>query len=133
MQATRLGQHGAPALLSFPENSVPRAVVIVLPGGGVPYDKRWAAEWLPLHGFPALRAYVDLPLHGERLAPDLRERHRHDRVRGFFAPAILGMAAEIPSIIDDLLALAKNPLTRSRRCLSRRSGARRSPWSGRST
>jgi len=106
---TRLGKHGAPAILSFPAGPLPRAIVIVLPGGGLPYDKQWAADWLPLEGFPALVAYVDLPLHGERMAPDLRERHRHDRVRGFFGPAILGMAEELPSIIDELLILAGNP------------------------
>ncbi len=108
-KTVRLGSGRAPAILSFPEGSKPRAIVIVLPGGGVPYDKKWAARWLPLTGFPALRAYVDLPLHGERMVPDLRERYRHDRVKAFFAPAILGMAAEIPSVIDDLLALAENP------------------------
>jgi pimeloyl-ACP methyl ester carboxylesterase len=108
-QPARLGKHQAPVLLAFPDDGRrARAVVIVLPGGGVPYGKQWAADWLPLAGLPALRAYVDLPLHGERLAPDLRERHRHDRVRGFFAPAILGMVAELPSIVDELLVLAGN-------------------------
>ena len=84
-------------------------MVVVLPGGGLHFDKRWAARWLPLTDLPVLRAYVDLPLHGERMVDDFRERHRHDRVRKFFAPSILGMAAELPSIIDDLLDRVGDP------------------------
>lgn len=109
LQTARLGKRRAPALVCFPDGAAPRSIVIVLPGGGIPYDKRWAADWLPLEGLPVLRAYVDLPLHGERMAPDLRDRHRRDRVRGFFGPAILGMAEEIPSIIDDLQDLSEDP------------------------
>lgn len=108
----RLGNRGAPALLARPAGVEPRAIVLVLPGGGLAFDKRWALEWLPLEGLPVLRAYVDLPLHGERLVPDLRERFRFDRIRGFFGPAILGMAAEIPSILDDLFERAGNPSLR---------------------
>ena len=104
----RLGKYKAPALLKFPEKEIAKAVVIILPGGGVSYDKQWAADWLPLNDFPALKAYVDLPLHGERIVPDLRKRYRHDRVKGFFSPAILGMVEEIPSIVDDLLGIARN-------------------------
>ena len=103
LQSAKLGKHNAPAFLKFPEGEKIRTIVIVLPGGGILYDKQWAARWLSLTKFPALKAYVDLPLHGERMVQDLRERHRHDRVRGFFAPSILGLAEEIPSIIDDLL------------------------------
>ncbi|MDF1555661.1 MAG: hypothetical protein P1P84_21490 [Deferrisomatales bacterium] len=96
-------------MLAAPPGVRPRSVVVVLPGGGLHFDKRWAARWLPLTDLPVLRAYVDLPLHGERLAADLRERHRHDPLRGFFGPAILGMAEELPSIIDDLLDRVGDP------------------------
>jgi pimeloyl-ACP methyl ester carboxylesterase len=109
--ATQLGAHRAPALVAAPKECAPRALIIVLPGGGVAYDKQWAATWLPLPGLPAVRAYVDLPLHGARLATDLRERWRGARVSRFFAPAILGMAAELPSIIDELMARFALPAT----------------------
>ena len=102
----RLGKERAPAILCSPESGSPRAIVVVLPGGGAAYDKQWAHRWLPLEDLPVLRAYVDLPLHGERMAEDLRERHRKHRVRRFHAPVILGMAEEMPSILDDLAALA---------------------------
>jgi pimeloyl-ACP methyl ester carboxylesterase len=100
-----LGNRKAPAIVTFPETTRPKSILIILPGGGVSYDKRWAFKWLPLEDLPILRAYIDLPLHGERMSGDLRERYRKDRLTEFYAPSILGMSKEIPSIIDDLLEL----------------------------
>jgi hypothetical protein len=107
-KAVRLGNGAAPAILSFPGTTKPKSILIVLPGGGVLYDKQWALKWLPLEDLPILRAYIDLPLHGERKVEDLRERYRKDSLTEFYVPSILGMSKEIPSIIHDLLKLTTN-------------------------
>jgi hypothetical protein len=107
-KAIGLGNRKAPALLTFPDTTSPKSILIILPGGGVSYDKRWAFKWLPLEDLPILRAYIDLPLHGERMSGELRERYRKDRLTEFYAPSILGMSKKIPSIIDDLLELKED-------------------------
>ena len=107
-KAIRVGNHKAPAILTLPEANKPRSILIVLPGGGLLYDKQWAFKWLPMEDLPILCAYIDLPLHGERKVDDLRERYRKDRLTEFYVPTILGMSKEIPSIIDDLLELIQD-------------------------
>lgn len=107
-KAIMVGNRRAPAILTFPETNKPKSILIVLPGGGLLYDKQWAFKWLPMEDLPILHAYIDLPLHGERKVDDLRGRYRKDRLTEFFVPSILGMSKEIPSIIDDLLELIQD-------------------------
>lgn len=102
-EPARLGPTRVPALLRYPTGGPTRALVVCIQGGGDAYDKQHTIRALPLDSTPFLRAYVDLPLHGERLVPDFRERYRRDPVHEFYQHAILGMAEELAGVIDDLL------------------------------
>lgn len=100
-----LGPSKVPALLSYLPDGRKKPLAILAPGGGnqnIDNRKELLAETLPLDGEDLFRVYVDLPLHGERMAPDLGKRFWTDQVGRFLHPTVLGMAREIIHLIDIL-------------------------------
>lgn len=106
LQNEYLGPTRVPTLLSFTPDSRRKPLVILAPGGGnqgIDNAKELLAETLSLDGTDFFKAYVDLPLHGERAANDLGRRFRTDQVSLFLHPVVMGMAREIIHVIDALI------------------------------
>ena len=105
LQKEYLGPFRTPALLSYTPDGRKKPLVILAPGGGnqdIDNRKELLSQTLPLEGEDFFKVYVDLPLHGERLAPDLGKRFWSDQVRLFLHPTVLGMARELVALIDTL-------------------------------
>lgn len=94
-----------PALLSYVPDGRRKPLVILAPGGGnqnIDNRKELLIQTLPLEGEDFFRVYVDLPLHGERMAADLGKRFWTDQVGLFLHPTVVGMAREMTHLIDVL-------------------------------
>lgn len=106
LQKEYLGPSRIPALLSYVPDGKRKPLVILAPGGGnqnIDNSKERFSQTLPLEEDDFFKVYVDLPLHGERLAPDLGKRFWTDQVGLFLHPTVLGMAREFLQVIDILL------------------------------
>lgn len=105
LQKEYLGPTRVPALLSYVPDGRRKPIVILAPGGGnqnIDNRKELLAQTLPLQKEDFFRVYVDLPLHGERMAADLGKRFWTDQVALFLHPIVLGMARELVSLVDVL-------------------------------
>lgn len=105
LQKEYLGPTRVPCLLSYVPDGHRRPLVILAPGGGnqnIDNRKELLAETLPLEGEDLFKVYVDLPLHGERAVPDLGKRFWTDQISLFLHPIVVGMACELPRLIDIL-------------------------------
>ncbi|MDO8690003.1 MAG: prolyl oligopeptidase family serine peptidase [Dehalococcoidia bacterium] len=104
-QKEYLGPTRVPVLLSYVPDGRPKPLVLLAPGGGnqgIDNCKELMAQTLPLEDEDLFRVYVDLPLHGERAAPDLGKRFHTDQVGLFLHPVVVGMAREFIQLIDIL-------------------------------
>jgi len=105
LQKEYLGPSRIPALLSYRPDGRKKPLAILAPGGGnqkIDDRKELFAQTLPLDGQELFRVYVDLPLHGERMVPDLGKRFWTDQVWRFLHPIVVGMAREMVQLIDAL-------------------------------
>ncbi len=92
-----------PLLLRYTGDGRKKPAVIIVHGGGRGFHKDWSMKALPMDGSPLLRAYVDMPHHGDRGDPSsmLRDWLR-DPVGGVIAPIIIQMRKDLSRVVDYL-------------------------------
>jgi len=92
-----------PLLLRYTDDGRKKPAVIVVHGGGRGFNKDWAMRALPMDGSPLVRAYVDMPQHGDRGDPSSMVRQwLRDPVGELIAPIIIQMRKDLSRVVDYL-------------------------------
>ena len=99
--------NGVPFIALPPEGGrTAKGLIILWHGGDPPRTEEALAGALPLRDVAAWRAYLGLPLSGQRLPEggldEIMRRGAEDAISLVFHPIITGTVDELPSAVDDL-------------------------------